>query len=84
MAGLGRLDGSGGEGPGTVIFRHAEAALVVERELVGPQAHAAFFVVGVHGCDGADQDDPAIEAMVILDHVLDQLDGVQPTVMIGI
>eukprot|EP00964_Phaeocystis_antarctica_P109875 scaffold74285_cov72-Phaeocystis_antarctica.AAC.3 len=81
VAGLGRLEGSGGEGPSTVIFRHAEAARGVELELVGTQADAALLVVGVHGCDGADQDDAAIEARVRLDHVLDQLGRVQPNVV---
>tara|TARA_B100000780_G_scaffold239859_1_gene181733 strand:+ start:810 stop:1253 length:444 start_codon:yes stop_codon:yes gene_type:complete len=78
VAGLGRLYGSGGEGPSTVIFRHDDAGTLIERELVGAQAHRALFVVGVHGCDAADQDDAAIEVRFLLEHVLHQLDGVQP------
>jgi hypothetical protein len=81
---LGRLDGCGGEGPSTCINRHGDAESAVYLELVGADDHVAFLVVVVHRSDGANPEGAAIEAGVLLDHVLDHFDGVQPRLVGGV
>ena len=82
MVGLGRLDGCGGEGPSTCILDPGSPHLAVHLERVSAHRDSAFGMLDVHGRDRANPEDAAIEAVVIHEQVLDQVDGIHPTLIL--